>query len=142
MVAAILAASCLGIKDYLITYDIACKFFLHFIDRVQKGTFPILPADFDAEIVMLVNKFHLGGHIDSCADNWSLNYARGVGRFSGEAVESNWAEFNGLQYSTQEMGVGNRIETISDAFADHNWVKAIGLGKPSLAIQIFQQRFH
>lgn len=35
---------------------------------------------------------------------------------------------NWLRYSTREMSVGNRIETLSEHFNDWNWQKLLGLG--------------
>jgi hypothetical protein len=78
-----------------------------------------------------VDKFHLGSHVEECADNNSLNHAKSVGRFSGELVETPWSEFNQLKYSTREMTFGGRRAVICDAIDAWNWAKIIKMGASS-----------
>ncbi|KIJ48400.1 hypothetical protein M422DRAFT_132740, partial [Sphaerobolus stellatus SS14] len=50
-----------------------------------------------------------------CAEKYSFNCTPKVVRTSGEIVESNWPNLNGLATSTWEMGYGHRRDTIMDA---------------------------
>jgi len=76
------------------------------------------------EVKWLVPKFHLASHIEGCADNFSFNWTKNVGRTSGESVETNWASLNLLATSTREMGFGHHRDIINDAMGDWNWGKA------------------
>ena len=75
------------------------------------------------DVVWLVPKFHLASHVDGCADQFSFNFTKGVGRTCGELVESNWANLNGLATSTREMGYGHRKDIIMDAMNFWNYKK-------------------
>jgi len=81
------------------------------------------------DVVWLVLKFHLASHIEGCADKFSFNWTKNVGRTSGESVETNWANLNLLATSTREMGWGHRRDTITDGMIDWNWRRAIGEGE-------------
>ncbi|KAF8493322.1 hypothetical protein BU17DRAFT_59591, partial [Hysterangium stoloniferum] len=74
----------------------------------------------------LVPKFHLAAHIEGCADKFSFNWTKNVGRTCGELVESNWAALGMMATSICEMGFGHRRDTINDAMCDWNWRKATG----------------
>ena len=58
-------------------------------------------------IRFLVPKFHLPAHIEKCHQDYSFNYAPGIGRTDGEAPEHGWSNLNDLAYSTREMGPGS-----------------------------------
>ena len=58
-------------------------------------------------IRFLVPMFHLPAHIEKCHQDYSFNYAPGVGRTDGEAPEHGWSNLNDLAYSTREMGPGS-----------------------------------
>lgn len=116
----------LGILLFGISYDIACKYSIHFLARVVGA---LLPEELlhraSTWLRWFVPKFHLGGHQPSCADQFSLNYAKGVGRLHGEHVETVWSDLNPLKYSTREMAPGTRIEVLSDAMNEWNYKKLI-----------------
>ena len=124
----------LRIKRIVISYDIACKYHIHFRSRIVNTTWPLLNTDQlaildQAKIIWLVPKFHLAAHVEGCADQFSFNWTVDVGRTCGESVETNWASLNLLATATREMGFGHRRETLSDAMLDWNWRKAINGGK-------------
>ncbi|KIJ30689.1 hypothetical protein M422DRAFT_186800 [Sphaerobolus stellatus SS14] len=120
----------LGSKRIVISYDIACKYHIHFRERIAHKSWPLLTPEKlrqldQTEVVWLVPKFHLASHIDGCADKFSFNWTDDVGRTCGEIVESNWASLNLLATATREMGWGHRKDTLNDAMLFHNWRKAI-----------------
>jgi hypothetical protein len=122
----------LGHKRIVIS-DIACKYSIHFWDRITHHDFPLLTPEeinklWQIEIVWLVPKFHLASHIQGCAENFSFNWTDCVGRTSGESVETNWSSLNLLATATREMGFGHRRDTLNDAMLDWNWRKATGEG--------------
>lgn len=128
-----------GLVDFIFSYDIACKYSVHFFTRV-KSALPNKPpllstaasiafATGLATITWLIGKFHLGGHKEACAKKYSFNYNTMVGRMSGELVETIWSAFNWLKFQTREMGPGPREETISDSANRWNWDKTTKIGK-------------
>lgn len=76
-----------------------------------------------------VNQWHLGAHIESCADEHSLRTTPNVGRFHGEQIETPWAILDALQYSTREMGAGHRRDVISAHMNHWNDKKKSKIGK-------------
>jgi len=125
-----------GIRRIVISYDIACKYDIHFMERITHPDWPLftekqLKQLAETEIVWLVPKFHLASHIEGCSDKYSFNWTQDVGRTCGELVESNWAGLNGLATSTREMGFGHRRDTLCDAMGDWNWHKATKEGRYS-----------
>ena len=121
------------VKRIVISYDIACKYNIHFQTRIEHPDWLRLTGDeltklARTTIVWLVPKFHLAAHIEECADQYSFNWTKNVGRTCGESVESNWASLNGLATSTREMGFGHRRDTLNDAMGDWNWKKGINEG--------------
>ncbi|KAG9017173.1 hypothetical protein FRB90_001477 [Tulasnella sp. 427] len=118
-----------GLKDLVISYDIACKYSINFLDRVSNTAYPLLPANLQSlvSILWLIGKFHLSGHREECQKFFNFNYTKGVGRMSGELVETIWSYFDFLKYQTREMGPGSRQEMLSDAMSYWNWQKIVKL---------------
>ncbi|GAW03831.1 hypothetical protein LENED_005583 [Lentinula edodes] len=109
------------------SYDIMCQFSKKLYARI--GSYPDMlktPTPFP-RYQLLVPKFHLAAHKESCVWSFSYNYAPGVGRTDGEGVERNWAITNSLSGSTKKMGPGSRRDTLDDHFGDFNWRKMISL---------------
>jgi len=124
-----------GLKRVVISYDIASKYHIHFLEHVAHPLYPLFTSEEliqleSTNLVWLVPKFHLASHIEGCADHFSFNWTKDVGQTSGESVETIWASFNHLATSTREMGFGHRQDTLNDAMIDWNWQKAIAEGKP------------
>ncbi|KIO19308.1 hypothetical protein M407DRAFT_82971, partial [Tulasnella calospora MUT 4182] len=122
-----------GLKDLVISYDIACKYSINFLDRVCNSTYPLLPENLQSlvSILWLIGKFHLGGHHEECQKFFNFNYTHGVGRMSGELVETIWSYFDWLKYQTREMGPGSRQEMLSDAMNYWNWQKIVKMSEHS-----------
>lgn len=126
-----------GILDVIFSYDIACKYSAKFLERVTTagidGADPLIPAEIDQmlRITWLIGKFHLGGHKEECSKKYSFNYNAGVGRMSGELVETIWSTLNALKYQTREMGPGPRREMISDAMNFWNTQKLAKISESS-----------
>lgn len=117
--------------DIIFSYDIACKYSINFAKRVTEGDSPLLSysADrLDKDITWLIGKFHLGAHKPECSEKYSFNYTWGVGRMSGELVETIWADFNFFRHQTKEMTPAARKDTLSDGFNQWNWNKIIQIG--------------
>lgn len=121
-----------GLRYFVITYDIACKYGVNFPIRCynQDPTAALIPTpDGPINVSFCVNKFHQESHDQNCCTKNALNYTKFVGRTCGEGVETIWAKLNWLRYSTREMTKGGRREILSEHFNDWNWQKIIGIGK-------------
>lgn len=120
-----------GILRVVFSYNIACKYGIHFWPRVSEGEYQLLDPMWELLccIIWLVPKFHLNGHKRECMDNFSFNFTKWVGRVSGELVETPWASFNWLKYSTRKMLSGARIDLLSDHFSEWNWGKNVRAGE-------------
>ncbi|KAG9042435.1 hypothetical protein FS837_010883 [Tulasnella sp. UAMH 9824] len=121
-----------GLRYFVITYDIACKYGVNFKSRCCKPdcNFILIPThNGEINLIFCVNKFHQESHDDDCAAKNALDYTKYVGRTCGEGVETIWASMNWLRYSTREMGFGARIETLSEHFNDWNWQKTLGIAR-------------
>jgi hypothetical protein len=116
----------LGVRKVVISYDIACKWSIHHLQRISDNH-PDLNVD-DLEFSYLVPKFHLPAHGASCQTEYSFNYTKGVGRTHGETIEQGWANVNLAALATREMGPGARHLTLDDIWSGWNWRKILGMG--------------
>jgi hypothetical protein len=115
-----------SIKEFLLIYDIACQWCVHWIDRFRKGQYLFLREDL--ELSAAVGKFHLGAHVLDCFWDFSLNFIEGAGQVVGEILETLWAPLDKLVGSTRNMSRAHRQETIDDHMNDSNWKKTCGAG--------------
>ena len=120
-----------AIVRLVVTYDIACQWWKNLATRCR--TYAELKPNAinsnpDLDVEYAVPKFHLPAHVAACQLQYSLNRLPGVGRTDGECPERLWSTFNGLAYSTREMGPGSRRDTLDDNFGDHNWQKTTEMG--------------
>lgn len=114
------------------SYDIACKYGIHFQKRVTtefEGGPLIKPEQYPKDIQFLVPAWHILGHVDECLARYHFRYTPLVGRTAGEGVETIWSSLNGYQYSTREMGHGHRRDTLTDVMNHFNWTKTRKEGK-------------
>lgn len=132
----------MGLRRIIVSYDIACKYHIHFLERIANMEWPLMtPTEqsqfLSCDVVWLVPKFHLAAHIEGCADRFSFNWTKNVGRTCGELVESNWASLGAIATSIREMGFGHRRDTLNDAMLDWNWRKATGESEFGSASRLF-----
>jgi hypothetical protein len=79
-----------------------------------------------------VNVWHLLGHKPECSDKYSLRNTPNVGMFTGEEIESGWADLDHLQYQTREMNAGARVDMITAHMMKLNEEKSSSMGKTKL----------
>ena len=110
-----------------VLYDIACQWFVHFLERVEKGEYIGVPLEM--AIDAFVGKFHLGAHIRECFVMFSLNFAKGLGIIDGEIMETIWAHLNKAAPSTRVMSKAHRQQMLDNHMREVNWRKLIGLSE-------------
>ena len=124
-----------AVRDVVISYDVACKWSIHHLERFSKNH-PDL--DIDAfQFSYLIPKFHLPGHGTLCQTEYSFNFSKGVGRTHGETIEQEWAHINLAALSTREMGPGARHLTLDDSWNWWNWKKILGMGMTDSVLSPF-----
>lgn len=115
------------VKLAWISYDIACQWSLNLFRRIADGPDRLRPAP-DLVMNFLIPKFHLVDHIPACHGNYSFNYAPGVGRTDGEAIERLWAWLNGIARCVSMMTPSGRFATLDDFCNFYNFRKTLHLG--------------
>lgn len=109
------------------SYDIICQWGVHFWERMKKMQEDLHLSIPEANLILLIPKFHLPAHQSSCQSYYSFNFATGVGRTHGETIEENWADSNKAAAQTKEMGPGSRQDTLDDIFGFHNWMMILSM---------------
>ncbi|KAF7289215.1 CxC2 domain-containing protein [Mycena indigotica] len=113
------------VKRIVISYDIACQWKQHILERATRlSTNPAIPtnlSEYDLQFALPV--WHAAAHEINCQAANSLTHAVGVGRTDGEGIERTWAILNPIGFSTKEMGEGNRHDTIDDKVDHLNFEK-------------------
>ncbi|CCA75643.1 hypothetical protein PIIN_09634 [Serendipita indica DSM 11827] len=123
-----------GIKDLVLTYDIACQYRRNFQTRFNNlAAFLRLPPHL--RIIFLVPKFHLPAHKEECRYRYSLNYCKKVGRTDGEAIERLWSALNHLSGSTSRMTPGGRMDNLNFHLNYWNWRKTCKMGERVTVLQ-------
>ncbi|THU84007.1 hypothetical protein K435DRAFT_688454, partial [Dendrothele bispora CBS 962.96] len=116
------------VSTIVLTYDIACQYYVHLLDRFRENAGNMGLSEEGLETVVggltcLVPKMHLQGHIADCQYRFSLNFTRFMGRTCGEGIEGTWAEAKQAGGMTREMNAGHRIDTLNAMQNDWNLMK-------------------
>ncbi|KAK0228030.1 hypothetical protein IW262DRAFT_1532140 [Armillaria fumosa] len=115
-----------GVPRIVTTYDIACQWSINLEDRIKVYGPDMAPPL--CNMLYLVLKFHLPGHIKACQEKYCMSFHIHVGNNDGEAPEQSWAISNGVAASTWEMSPGHRCEKLDQHFGDVNWQKNVSMG--------------
>ncbi|KAK0470911.1 hypothetical protein IW261DRAFT_1553650 [Armillaria novae-zelandiae] len=110
-----------GVPRIVTTYDIACQWSINLEDRIKVYGPDMAPPL--CNMLYLVPKFHLPGHIKACQEKYCMSFHIHVGNNNGKAPERSWAISNGVAASTREMSPGHRREKLDQHFGDVNWQK-------------------
>ena len=118
-----------AIKLLTMSYNVCCQWHTNFWVWQKLLPISLQILLLNQALQLLVPKFHLQHHIDSCHLRYSFNYEKGVGRTDGEGVEWNW-DISGAQVaSTVEMTSGDCWGTLDNCSGWLDWCKTMGLGK-------------
>lgn len=119
-----------GISRVLVSYDIGCQWVKNLQSRISQYS---ISTSLDLSSLhywkVVVPKFHLTGHGDSCQVIYNLNYTKGVGRTDGERIEGGWSLSSNMAVWTRENGPNARRAILDDHWGSMNWQKLLGLCK-------------
>ncbi|KAJ7840769.1 hypothetical protein B0H13DRAFT_2366052 [Mycena leptocephala] len=111
-----------------ISYDIACQWKKHLLQRNSKLD-PRIQLDLEnVDVQCGLPVWHAGSHETKCQDENSLNLIPGVGKSDGKGVERFWADVGPAAFHTKDMGLGNRADTLEDKIDHHNHQKNLAQG--------------
>ncbi|PPR05446.1 hypothetical protein CVT24_007945, partial [Panaeolus cyanescens] len=124
-----------GIRNFLdltvilISYDIACQWFINFRSRIAQPNWPEnLKRPDGIKLVPAIPKLHEPMHKQDNHQGYSLNHVKGAGNTDGEGLERIWGPHNAVGKVTQGASPGTRLLIIDIHFGWWNWLKYIGLG--------------
>ena len=113
----------------LISYDIACQWFVNLFHRMDEHWPAALKIPPSTRLIPAIPKLHEPMHSRKNDQQFSLNFIPGVGKSDMETPERVWARHNGLGNTTKTQGPGGRHDVLDDHFGFWNWLKYIGIGK-------------
>jgi hypothetical protein len=117
-----------GITRVLVSYDIGCQWDKKLQTRISQystsATFKLSSLNYWK---VVVPKFHLSGHGQSCQLGYNINYTKGAGRMCGEGIESGWSQSGSMVIWTRENGPNARRAVLDGHWGESNWQKLLGL---------------
>jgi hypothetical protein len=113
----------------LISYDIACQWFVNLFKRMQEYWPQDLRVPASTKLIPAIPKLHEPMHGGENHEGFSLNFIHGVGMSDLETPEWVWASHNALGNSTKTQGPGSCQDVYDDHFGFWNWLKYHGLGR-------------
>lgn len=117
-----------GVLIILISYDIACQWFINLFKRIDEHWPEEIKPPPATEFIPAIPKLHEPMHGKSNHQTYSLNYIPGVGNSDCECPERIWAPHNCLGGATKVQGPGTRSDILDDNWGFWNWLKYHGLG--------------
>ncbi|PPQ76891.1 hypothetical protein CVT26_000661 [Gymnopilus dilepis] len=112
----------------LISYDVACQWFVHLLTRMKNDWPDEIKPDRAIKLIPAIPKLHYSMHEGAGHEVYSLNLIPGAGLSDCECPERVWAPHNPLGNSTKTQGPGSRHDVLDDHFNFWNWSKYIGMG--------------
>lgn len=112
----------------LISYDIACQWFVNLFNRMSAHWPTELRLPASTTFVPAIPKLHEPMHVAANHQAYSLNYISGVGLSDLECPERVWAGHNAVGNSTKSQGPGSRHDSLDDHFNFWNWQKYCTMG--------------
>lgn len=113
----------------LISYDIACQWFINLFSRMQEYWPQELRVPTFTKLIPAIPKLHEPMHGVANHEGYSLNFIHGVGKSDLEVPERVWSSHNALGNSTKTQGPGSCQDVYDDHFGFWNWLKYHGLGR-------------
>ncbi|EIN05248.1 hypothetical protein PUNSTDRAFT_75081, partial [Punctularia strigosozonata HHB-11173 SS5] len=119
-----------NISMVVASYDIACSWSIHLMDRLRRNYADKLVQKFSRiGFIFMVPKVHLPSHGKKCRRLYDFQHQPHVGRTHGETIEQQWAHLGGVATSTVEMAPEGRRSALEDHMGNWNHVMKINMGK-------------
>ena len=119
-----------GITCVLVSYDIGCQWGKNL--QLWISQYSISPS-FDLNSLnywkVVVLKFHLSSHRESCQVKYNINYTKGASCMDGEHIEGGWSQLGSMAIWTRENGLYAHRAILDDHWGSMNWQKLLGLCK-------------
>ena len=119
-----------GIKCVLVSYNNGCQWGVNLQSQIFQYS---ISSSFDLKSLcywkVVVLKFHLSGHGDSCQVKYSINYVKGAGCTDGECIESGWSQSGSMAIWMRENGLNAHRAILDGHWGSLNWQKLLGLCK-------------
>ncbi|EIN10007.1 hypothetical protein PUNSTDRAFT_133777 [Punctularia strigosozonata HHB-11173 SS5] len=111
------------------SYDIACSWSIHLMDRLQRNYDPSWVAEFAKMVfVFLLPKLHIHTHGPKCRRLYDFQHTPHVGRTHAETIEQLWAHLGGVATSIVEMAPAARRVTLEDHMGNWNHMMKMNMG--------------
>ncbi|KAK7001782.1 hypothetical protein R3P38DRAFT_3326686 [Favolaschia claudopus] len=107
--------------DQVMTYDVACQYKVHVVERFRKK-FPKL-APIVEKMRWGIPIVHIQGHGEECTYKHGTAYMEAVGHFHGETAEHYWPELNQIGTQVTQMSGGHRHDVVIMHHNDWNHKK-------------------
>jgi hypothetical protein len=120
---------CIALRLILISYDIACQWFIKLNQCMEEHWPSDLRIPMAVKLIPAIPKLYEPMHMATNHQVYSLNFIPGVGQSDLECPERVWSGHNALGNSTKSQGPGSRHDVLDDHFGSWNWQKYIGLGE-------------
>ena len=108
--------------NVFLCYDIGCQWGVKLKERRELLP-PHLKENCDQSIQVALPIWHGECHEPDCTPVHTVNHQKGAGALDGEVMERDWSVYNPMSYSTKEMSVGNREDSLEDKIDHHNFSK-------------------
>lgn len=118
----------LALTTILISYDIACQWFVNLYSRVANHWPAKLKIPETIKLIPAIPKLHEPMHEAKNHQTFSLNFVPGAGLSDMEVPERFWSPHNPLSNSTKVQGPGSRHDILDDHFGFWNWLKYVSMG--------------
>ncbi|KAH9848497.1 hypothetical protein C2E23DRAFT_739298 [Lenzites betulinus] len=112
----------------LVTYDIACQWSKHLVERIARFPSHLQIPLPEGSIKYGIPKLHFHSHTSVDHSRFSLNYIPGAARGDGEGSERRWWWIQPTAHSTRVMGPGQRQGILEDQWNYANWRKTCDIG--------------
>jgi len=111
-----------ALMNIIISYDIACQWFVNLAKRMSEWPASQRLPNVTA-LTPLVPAFHLPAHKDENHEEFDTRLCEGLGMLDLEAIERLWAAIGMLGLATRTMAPASRQLVLDDNFGFYNWLK-------------------
>ncbi|KAJ7166380.1 hypothetical protein C8R43DRAFT_1103994 [Mycena crocata] len=113
--------------DKVVTYDIACEYYVKIKARFRDSPDLVDVADIVDRIRWGIPALHVTGHKSDCTYQFGTAYMDCIGHFHGETAEAYWPSANKIGGHARQMNNGHRQDTLIDNANDWNWKKTVNM---------------